>query len=68
MGKVKWFKMKGVAAVFAVVAFVAGFLLIDGGATGNVILDNHYPVDVISIIGLLLVLCSVVLAVYITRK
>ena len=69
MGKVKWFKTKGVAAVFAVVAFVVGFLFLDrGGFTGNVILDNHYPVDVMSIIGLLLVLCSVVLAVWLARK
>lgn len=68
MGKVKWFKTKSIAAVFAVVAFVAGFLFLDGGASGNVILDNHYPIDATSIIGLLLVLCSVVLAVYIVRK
>lgn len=68
MGKVKWFKAKSVAAVFAVVAFVAGFLFLDGGASGNVILNNHNPVDAMSLIGLLLVLCSVVLVVYITRK
>lgn len=68
MGKVKWFKMKSIAAVFAVVAFVVGFLFLDGGATGNVVLNNSYPVDAMSIIGLLLVLCSVVLAIYITRK
>jgi len=68
MGKVKWFKMKGVAAIFAVVAFVVGFLFLDKGVTGNVILDNKYPVDVVSLIGLLLVLCSAILAVYIIRK
>ena len=68
MGKVKWFKMKGVAAVFAVVAFVVGFLFLDKGVTGNVILDNKYPVDVVSLIGLLLVLCSAILAVYIIKK
>ena len=68
MGKVKWFKTKGIAAVFAGVAFVAGFLLLDKGVTGNVILNNHYPVNVMSIIGLLLVLCSAVLAGYIIRK
>lgn len=69
MGKVKWFKTKGIVAVFAIVAFVVGFSFLDkGGTTGNVILNNHYPVDVMSIIGLLLVLCSVILAVYIVRK
>ena len=68
MGKVKWFKIKSVAAVFAVVAFAAGFLFLDGGSTGNVILENHYPVDFVSLIGLLLVLCSAILAVYIIKR
>jgi drug/metabolite transporter (DMT)-like permease len=68
MGKVKWFKTKGVAAVFAGLAFVVGFSFLEGGATGNVILDNHYPIDIMSLIGLLLVLCSAILAVYIIRK
>lgn len=68
MGKVKWFKTKRIAAVFAAVAFVIGFLFLDKGITGNIILDNKYPVDFISLIGLLLVLCSALLAVYLIRK
>jgi hypothetical protein len=68
MGKLKWFKTKKVAAVFATVSFVIGFLFLDKGITGNVILDNQYPVDFISLIGLLLVLCSAILAVYIIKR
>jgi len=68
MKKVKWFKTKKVAAVFAAVSFVIGFLFLDKGITGNVILDNQYPVDFISLIGLLLILCSAILAVYIIKK
>lgn len=68
MKKVKWFKTKGIAAIFAAVAFVIGFLFLDNGITGNVILDNQYPVDFVSIIGLLLILCSAILAVYILKK
>lgn len=68
MGKVKWFKTKGVAAVFAAVAFVVGFFFLDGGVEGNVILENHSPVGALSIIGLLLVLCSAILAVYTIKK
>ena len=68
MGKVKWFKPKKVGAVFATVAFVMGFLFLDKGVTGNVILDNKYPVDFISLIGLLLILCSALLAVYIIKR
>ena len=68
MKKVKWFKTKKVAAVFAAVSFVIGFLFLDKGITGNVILDNQYPVDFISLIGLLLILCSAILAVYIIKR
>jgi hypothetical protein len=68
MRKVKWFKTKKIAAVFAAVAFVIGFLFLDKGVTGNVILDNKYPVDFISLIGLLLILCSAILAVYLIKK
>ena len=68
MKKVKWFKTKGVGAVFAAVAFVVGFLFLDNGVTGNVILDNQHSVDFVSIIGLLLILCSAILAVYILKK
>lgn len=68
MRKLKWFKTKKVAAVFATVAFVIGFLFLDKGITGNVILENNYPVNFISLIGLLFVLCSAVLAIYILKK
>lgn len=68
MGKIKWLKGKRVAAVLATVTFVTGFLFLDKGVTGNVILENTYPVDVISIIGLLFVLCSAILAAYILKK
>ena len=68
MGKLKWFKTKKIAAVFATVAFVIGFLFLDKGVTGNVILENSRPVNFISLIGLLFVLCSAILAVYVLKK
>lgn len=66
--KKRWFKAKGVAAVFAAVAFVVGFLFLDRSITGNIILNNSNPVDLMSIIGLLLVLCSAILTAYILKK
>ena len=68
MKKTKWFERKDIAAVFAIAAFVVGFLSLDKGITGNMILNNNYPVNVTSLIGLLLVLCSAILAIYIIRK
>jgi len=68
MKKVKNFRTKCVAAILAAVMFVVGFLFLDKGITGNVILDHKYSVNVVPLIGLLLVLCSAILAVYIIKK
>lgn len=61
-------KTKKVTGVFALIALVAGFLFLDRGVTGNVILNNKQPLDVISLIGLLLVFCAAILTVYAVRR
>jgi hypothetical protein len=64
-----WLKGKKVSATFAAVAFFAGFLFVDRGSiSGNVILDGSYSVSAVSVIGLLLILCSAILTAYIIRK
>jgi hypothetical protein len=64
-----WLKKKEVAATFAAVAFFAGFLFVDRGSiSGNVILDGSYSVSAVSVIGLLLILCSAILTFYSIRK
>jgi hypothetical protein len=68
MEKVSWFKTKKVTASFAVVALIAGFLFLDKSITGNVILNNRHPFDAVSLIGLSLILCSAILAVYTVRR
>jgi len=68
MEKTSWLQTKKVAAVFALTSFITGFLFLNKGITGNVILDNKYPFDIISFIGLMLVLCSAILVVYIIKK
>ncbi len=68
MGKTGWLKTKKVTSSFAIVALIAGFLFLDRGTTGNVILNNNYPFDFVSLIGLLLIFCSAVLAVYTIRR
>ena len=68
MEKTGWLKTKKVAAIFALLSFVTGFLFLNSSVTGNVILDNKYPFDVVSFIGLLLVLCSALLVAYILKK
>ena len=64
-----WFREKKVTAIFAAVAFFAGFLFVDRGSiSGNVIVDNDSALSIVSIVGLLLVLCSAILTAYTIRK
>ena len=64
-----WFKGKELTAMFAAVAFFTGFLFVDRGSiSGNVIVDNAPSLNAVSLIGLLLVLCSTILTAYTIRK
>ncbi len=63
-----WFKTKKVTASFAIIALGGGFLFLNRSITGNIILNDKYPFNLVSMIGLLLILCSVILGVYSMRK
>lgn len=71
MGKTKsffnWLKTKQVTSGFALLALVGGFLFLNQSITGNAILNNKYPINLASLVGLLLVFCSAILAVYTIR-
>lgn len=63
--KENFFKKKKTTVGFALAALVAGFLFIgSGNITGDVVLNNQQPISLLPIIGLALILCAVVLAVY----
>jgi len=61
-------KAKKILASFAVAALVAGFLFLDRGFTGNVVLNGNSSIDILSLIGLALIFCSAVLAAYTLKK
>ena len=61
-------KQKKIAAVFAFLTFIVGFLFLDINSTGNVILNGTPFFDVGSMVGLLLIVCSAVLTIYAVRK
>ena len=63
-----WFKTRKVIASFAIVALTGGFLFLNHSITGNIILNDEYSFNLISIIGLMLILCSIILGVYSVRK
>jgi len=69
MEKQSWFKTKKVVAYFALISFISGFLFIkNSGVTGNAIVNHYQPVSILSIVGLLLIFCSVIIAIYLTKK
>lgn len=69
MKKQSWFKEKKVTTILALISLIAGFLFIgNGGITGNVIINSYHPISILSIIGLLLIFCSVALAIYTINK
>lgn len=63
-----WLKSKPVITGFAIIALVGAFLFMNENITGSAILANGYSFDMLSLIGLLLVACAIILAVYNFRK
>lgn len=64
-----WLKRKRITSIFAVVAFIIGFIFLDSGTiTGNVILNGNPSVNILSIFGLLLILSSAILTIYTIKK
>lgn len=63
-----FFEKKKTTTAFAIIALTAGFLFLNKGITGNVILNNKASFTLLPLIGLLLVLCSLIIAVYTIKK
>ena len=69
MGKFfDWLKTKQATAIFAVGSLISGFFFLNQNITGNVILNESYSLNILPIIGLFLILCSVILGAYSVMK
>lgn len=69
MGKFfDWLKTKQATSIFAVGSLISGFFFLNKNITGNVILNENYSLNILPIIGLVLILCSVVLGAYSVMK
>ena len=69
MKKQTWFRKKSVTALFAVLSFGFGFFFLgQGTVTGNVIASEYYSFSLLSLIGLLLVFCAIIMAVYTIKR
>jgi hypothetical protein len=66
--KQNFFKKKTTTSIFSIIAFISGFLFLDSGITGNAILNDKYNFNLLSLIGTLLIFCSLILALYSFRK
>lgn len=66
--KENFFKKRKVTAMFAVISLAGGFIFLNKGITGNVVLNGSHAFSVVSLIGLLLVLCSAILIAYSIKK
>ena len=69
--KINFFQSTPVTAAFGTVAVIAGlFFLGQGSITGNTILKDNIPNTslALSIIGLLLIVCSIILLAYSVKK
>jgi len=68
MKKENFFKTKKATVSFAIIALIGGFLFLNRSITGNVILDNKNSFSLVSLMGLLLIACSVILCAYALKK
>ena len=64
MNETPLLKRKPVTIVFALISFIGGFLFLNHSLTGNVVINESYYLDIVSLIGLSLIICSLILAFY----
>lgn len=69
MSKNEFLKKRSVVAAFGIVALLGGFIFLNMGffnlgLTGNVVSSEYVSINLISILGMLLIICSAVLIVY----
>lgn len=63
------FKTKRAVGIFAIIALIFGYLFImQSTITGNVILNQEYSLNLLTIVGVSLILCSIILGMYSLKK
>ncbi len=68
MEKKSFLKKKKITAVISIFSLIAGFMFLNQDITGNVILESNPSFNPLTLIGLLLVFCSAILALYSIKK
>ena len=68
MKKESILKTRKAATIFAITALIGGFLFLSPSITGGFILERADSFNLLSLIGLLLIGCAIVLAAYSLKK
>ena len=68
MKKEERLKTKKATTIFAILALMGGFLFLSPSITGGFILESSDSFSTLSLIGLVLIGCSIVLAAYSLKK
>ena len=68
MKKEEILKTKKATTIFAILALMGGFLFLSPSITGGFILESSDSFSTLSLIGLVLIGCSIVLATYSLKK
>lgn len=68
MKKESFFKTKKTTAFFAIIGLIGGFISLNKSITGNVILNGRNSLDLLSLTGVLLILCSIAIGIYSIKK
>jgi hypothetical protein len=68
MKKENFFKTKRVAIFFSIIALISGLFFIQYTLTGNAVLNQENSFSLLPIIGVSLLICSAILALYSVKK
>jgi len=66
--KTNFLTKKRTTTFFAIISLIGGISFLNKNITGKIILEDAFSFDLISLIGLLLILCSIILGVYSLKK
>lgn len=64
----EWLKTRIATTTFALLAFIGGFFFLNKSITGNTIVTETSYLSLLSLIGLVLIFCSLILALYSVKR
>lgn len=63
-----WLKTKKITGYFAIISLASGLFFMGQRITGNAILNKGHTLNLLPVIGMLLIFCSIILGLYSLKK